>query len=355
MNADLGGLPSFLWLLASSLTIAGLAIYATAAGGASGRKNFHALIVLAWVLIPALPLAFVFAAFPGSTTEGELWKFKVGGAFASYVLLWFGGVQLTGRGVRTDEERKRVARLEQIAEYVTVIKPVVEDGVRSRPLIDKDVFAYSVVGRPQRIAIITGDLANIREAQIWVNSENTNMQMARFGDRAISSTIRYLGAKKSPDTGLVVEDTIAKSLAETVGQFGQVAPGFVVVTGAGELERTNGVRLLFHVASVAGEPASGYRPVGRIQDCVTQCLRQADDPALGREKVSILFPLMGTGTGGGHLEETVERLLKAAITYLQQPGLASRLDVVYFLAANELDLAVCRKVLAGTPKVALVG
>jgi O-acetyl-ADP-ribose deacetylase (regulator of RNase III) len=150
---------------------------------------------------------------------------------------------------------------------------------------------------------------------------------------------------------MVKDDTISKALALQLGDFVQVAPAFVIATTPGDLALTNQVKHVFHVASVAGEPATGYRPIGRIQDCITQCLRKADTLTPAPE--SILFPLMGTGTGQGNLEETVERLLKAAMTYLVQHNDTTSIRIVYFVAFNELDLAICQKVLTNTSKVTL--
>lgn len=359
-SADTSGFQLPWWALwvAFAATLAGLLIYFYGSSTREGRKSFFALTVLAWLFIPIFPLVFILQSFPDSTTEGDFLKFKVGGAFASYVLLWFGGIKLTTRGVETDAERKRIAKLEEISEYVAVLKPILEEGKTPRPLLDTDTFRYRVTGTSRYISVITGDLASVRCAEIWVNSENTNMQMARFGERSFSSAIRYMGALKDPITGMVKDDTISKALATKLGEVGQVAPAFVVETAAGELAGSNGVKHILHVAAVTGEPASGYRPIGRIQDCITNCLRRAD--TLPTAPKSILFPLMGTGTGQGNLEETVERLFKAAITYLLQHDVASdtrkatTLEEVYFVAFNERDLAITQKVLANTDKVSRV-
>lgn len=355
MNTTADSLPVYLWIGGLAVTMVGLGLYLFAAGNRSRPKSFYSWMVLAWLFIPVFPLVFVLGAFPGSTAEGSLLEFKIGGAFASYVLLWFGGITFTARGIDTDAERQRVAKLEEIAAYVAVIKPIVETGVPSKPLLETDVFDYEVRGTTRRLSIVTGDLAHVRGIDVWVNSENTNMQMARFGERSVSSMIRYLGAAKSPGTGLVEADTVALLLAEQLGSAGQVAPAFVVATGAGELARTHAVKRLFHVAAVTGEPGSGYRPIGRVQDCVTNCLLKADEaaPAAGGLK-SILFPLLGTGTGGGPLEENVERLLKAAMTYFLQHDKTTQIDRACFLVRTDLDLAVCRKVLTDCDKVALV-
>jgi O-acetyl-ADP-ribose deacetylase (regulator of RNase III) len=355
MSTTADSLPLYLWIGGLAVTMLGLGLYVFAANSRTRSRSFYSWMVLAWLFIPVFPLVFVLGAFPGSTAEGSLLEFKIGGAFASYVLLWFGGITFTARGIDTDAERQRVAKLEEVAAYVAVIKPIVEQGEPSKPLLETDTFDYLVRGTSRRVSIVTGDLAHVRGIDVWVNSENTNMQMARFGDRSVSSMIRYLGATKSAHTGLVEEDTIARLLAEQLGTAGQVAPAFVVATDSGELARTHGVRRLFHVAAVTGERGSGYRPIGRIQDCVTNCLLAADAaaPPDGALK-AILFPLMGTGTGQGHLEENVELLLKTAITYFLQHDATTTLERACFLVRTDLDLAVCRKVLAGCDKVALV-
>ena len=90
----------------------------------------------------------------------------------------------------------------------------------------KDIYLYQVKGRPgKEVGVITGDIENIKEADVWVNSENTNMQMARHYERSISATIRYMGAKKD-DFGRVVEDTIANELHKAV-DAGDVPAGIV--------------------------------------------------------------------------------------------------------------------------------
>jgi exonuclease III len=92
----------------------------------------------------------------------------------------------------------------------------------------------------KHIGILTGDLQFVQEKiDIWVNSENTNMQMARFYDRSGSAVIRYFGAKRD-DRGRVVEDTIAIELAKVMGGDASVDPGTIIVTTAGELVGTRG-------------------------------------------------------------------------------------------------------------------
>lgn len=341
-----------LLLIGFASTVAGLLIYLYTS--IRNPKSFFAYIVVSWLFIPIFPLVFILGFLPDSETTGTLFKFKVSGAFASYVLLWYGGIRLTNKGVKLDEMKSEIRTLEEKCKYVEVINNATR-GQEPKPLLDTSVFTYEVKNGGKKIALITGDIANVKDVDVWVNSENTNMQMARFGDKSISAIIRYLGAEKEARTGLVTADMVAKALNEELGDVTLVAPATVLATDSGELRRTHGVRKIFHVASVAGEPASGYKPIERLQDCISNSLKKADDrEAFPDEDFrSILFCLMGTGTGGGELDEAVEKLIKAAITYLELNRRTTRIDTVYFLAYTDRDLAACRKVLLESEKVSL--
>src|SRR5262249_9185417 len=89
--------------------------------------------------------------------------------------------------------------------------------------------------RPQcRIGIFPGSIRRVRSAYIWVNSENTDMQMSRYTELSISAIVRYWGSKRD-ETGRVQHDLIAEELAVAVGANRPVAPGTAVVTSAGAL------------------------------------------------------------------------------------------------------------------------
>jgi O-acetyl-ADP-ribose deacetylase (regulator of RNase III) len=196
----------------------------------------------------------------------------------------------------------------------------------------------------KKIVLITGDIQRIKVADIWVNSENTNMQMSRFHEDTISGIIRYLGARKD-NVGNVVEDTIADELTQVMGRNVSVNPATVLVTGAGDLEKTHNVKRIFHVASAQGEIGYGYRPIHNIDACVRNALAKADCEefeSLGFK--SILFPLMGTGAARGKLKETAEKLLQAAISYLETTG-NSTVERVYFLTWTDIQLENCRAIL----------
>jgi O-acetyl-ADP-ribose deacetylase (regulator of RNase III) len=56
---------------------------------------------------------------------------------------------------------------------------------------------------------------------------------------------------------------------------------------------------------------------------------------------SILFPLMGTGQGGGNLQEIADSLIKTAISYLEdRPD--SLIKAACFLCWSKKELEACQ-------------
>ncbi|WP_232072009.1 macro domain-containing protein [Phytohabitans flavus] len=215
-------------------------------------------------------------------------------------------------------------------------------------------FVYRLVGERYRadtfVGFITGDIRRVQIADVWVNSENTDMRMSRFEEYAISAIIRFDGAKHD-SAGRVVEDTIAEELSRKVAGRVPVAAGSVVTTGSGELAGRNRVRHIIHVAAVRGEPGEGYRQVADIGRCVSNVLVEAERLAAVDSVRSVLIPLLGTGVAGGELESTVRTMVGSIIdhfTYYHEGNLRE----VYLLASTEPEREVCRAILTAGPFVA---
>ncbi|MCI0625577.1 MAG: macro domain-containing protein [Acidobacteria bacterium] len=220
-----------------------------------------------------------------------------------------------------------------------------------KPLSKVELFKFPLAQNPGKsIALITGDREYIIVADVWVNSENTDMQMDRFYEKSTSATIRYLGAQKHPISGRVQEDTIGDELARQMGEEKQVDPATVIPTKAGALQKNN-VKWIFHAASVEGEPREGYHPVKRIERCVTNALRRADSKEfLDDQLKSILFPIFGTGPGGGDFREHAELCINAAVDYLESnPG--SSIETAYFYAWSDVALQICRGIVERHPRL----
>ena len=213
---------------------------------------------------------------------------------------------------------------------------------------------YEVISAPgKRICIVTGDLRDIRMCDVWVNSENTNMQMSRYYDRSCSGLIRYLGASKSV-TGAIIEDTIANALRDTLAGADRVEKATAIPTEPGQLASTNNVKLLVHVASVEGEIGLGYSPISGLERCVRHALRLADSPQYAdRQLKSILFPIMGTGTGKGGLHEMAGPQIASAVEYLEANP-ESGISRVYFSAYDEGILKGLQAVMGAMPSLRAV-
>jgi hypothetical protein len=64
---------------------------------------------------------------------------------------------------------------------------------------------------------------------------------------------------------------------------------------------------------------------------------------------SIIFPILGTGTGGATPEVVVPKLIAAAVDYLVRPQVP--VVVVYFQARNLRILEACRRALDNDRRV----
>lgn len=219
---------------------------------------------------------------------------------------------------------------------------------RPTPLRVTERLEYSAPGLGERrLGIITGDIIRVEGIDIWVNPENTKMEMARLHDDSVSACIRYFGAKRN-SSGQVVRDTIATELRNHIGVNMSVEPGTVIITGPGELKRTNRVKAILHVAGQHGEPGKGYMPIRNYAMCIVQSLKSAD--ALNSDSLSrwrhgaplrtIIFPLFGTRSSDRDPHDVTENLVFAAKAYLEaRPD--SLLERVYFLAYTDKDRDLC--------------
>lgn len=239
----------------------------------------------------------------------------------------------------------------------SIIYDVLDDLIvqkRARVIETREEKLYPILSAPgKQIGYITGNMRNVNNVDIWVNSENTNMQMARHYEFSISATIRYEGAIKDGN-GYVVDDLIAKDLRK-VTRGRDCQPGTIVVTTAGELEKSNRVKRIFHAAAVAAEPGGGYQPIKNVAQCVRNALKKADSEELAPlEMHSILFPLMGTGTMRLKAQEMANKLIDEALEYVKQnPN--SRIDKIYFLAYTEQDREICQDKFFHDPRIATAG
>ena len=223
---------------------------------------------------------------------------------------------------------------------------------RTNTVAGGEPLMYRVTREPATdclIGVMRGSIRWVRNVDIWVNSENTDMQMARHNEFSVSAIIRYWGALRDL-SGRVITDVVADELAAQLDDSRPLAPGTAIVTEAGALRDSNNVRRVIHVAAVHGEPGAGFRQVQNIDTCVTNALVQAEalageDPAVR----TVLFPLLGTGTATGEgPEATARTMLLAALAFLADRP-RTRLRTLYFLAYTVAELSVLRQVARSLP------
>lgn len=260
---------------------------------------------------------------------------------------------------------------EAIKEYITagladkewqdsLVFQALEDlrvSVRPRRAIEAtERHEWTVEGAGERrVGVITGDIAAIKGIDIWANSENTDMQMARFHEMSLSGVIRFLAASKSA-SGAVTEDLLPARLAAALRDEGRtnVEPGQVIPTSTKEnLYPSHGVRWVFHAATVVGQRGRGYHPIPDLAACVRNSLdrmdasefQSADAAEYGSVgSTSILMPLFGVGAAQADLATTAKDLIDTAVTYLKRtPDTA--IEKVYFLVFTQDELTACADIL----------
>jgi hypothetical protein len=215
-----------------------------------------------------------------------------------------------------------------------------------KPLQETYFFESSLKGKDDiAVGLITGDIQHVTDVDVWVNSENTNMQMARPFENSISGVIRYLGAEKDKRNGQITDDSIVTALREKMNGRKSVDPATVLVTTSGAMQKSHGVRRIFHIAANYGQVGQGYIPIDNVATCIVNALKETGDAEKGKLK-SILFPLMAVRSRHeGVLEDRVKPLLNAAIEYLTR-DLECIFQKVYFLTYTDKEFEVCRDILA---------
>ena len=314
----------------------------------SSRKGYersHTTLVTSWPFLATSIAMFMFLLFPGSTSSGTFFGISLTGAVALFILIWYFGAKLSREALNLDDSTQKLKEEKQkLEDDLRELRNQKTQAPKAIELHYGIPYVFQLKGKQgKKIALITGRIEGVKIADVWVSSENTDMQMARFYDRSISGVVRYCGAKKAP-SGHVIDDIIAKELKSLVGSNLPVAPGTVYVTGSGELQNDNRVKKIFHVASVHGEVGIGYIPVENIQFCVTKALREADSEkwkSVGLK--TILFPLLGTGTARGKVDDLAKKLIQAAASYFETTE-NSAIEYIYFLARTDVERDICHTV-----------
>jgi len=283
----------------------------------------------------------IFSLFPRSQANGSVFGISLGGAGALVVVIVLLAVNTQKRLAKLDDAEVAMKKQDDRIVVLTDELEAFRQRHSPRSLESRLVYYYDVVDAgTERVGIVTGDLRNVDFVDIWVNSENVDMQMSRFHERSVSGLVRYEGADRD-NTGRVLNDRVADELARAVLDQTPVTAGTAIATSAGRLTETNRVRHVIHSAAVLGEPGTGYRPVRGLDRCVREALRLAEQLGDDQKPRSIIFPLLGTGAGGAEPLATARTLIGAAVDYLRATP-NSKITTVFFLAYTDWELSACR-------------
>ena len=196
---------------------------------------------------------------------------------------------------------------------------------RPRPLppgVDK---RYRIPGEKERhLVVLTGSIdgviEEVKDIHVVVSSENTDLQMARFYDPSISGMLRFLDSELGPD-GHVLFDHLNNRLQEAISAFAlklPVRPGTVVAVETTELRKW-GIKYVFHLAVVQGEPGEGYRSaIENLDRPVANVFSHFNELSDEHGIETILFPVLGAGTAKRNPQEAVIALLNPIIHQMAQ-------------------------------------
>ncbi len=212
--------------------------------------------------------------------------------------------------------------------------------------------------RPPRFNVAVGDLRLVKNIDVWINPENTHMEMARVFDTSISGTIRHMSSQWSHG-GKRSDDYIRRKLAEAMtGE--DVPPGAALMTSCkGQLRSEHFVKKVVHVAAVkvnGDDPGCGYVPVNDVGVCLTQALYKIQDYNLswmgrGHNRLaSVITPLLGVGSNPEVAQKNVYSLLLHAVQFFDSNP-DCLIDRFVLLAYSVEDRRLIKKALKRIPQL----
>jgi nudix-type nucleoside diphosphatase (YffH/AdpP family) len=225
-----------------------------------------------------------------------------------------------------------------------------KDNMERIETLDPDIVQYQVVGRPSLIVgYISGDIKYVKDIDVWVNGEASDMMMDRFVGQSVSARIRSMGANKK--NGSIVDDTIQESLSGVMGERANVGIGTVLVTESGMLRATHGVQRIFHVAIVDTSLSAATVDEKNLRLCVENVFAQLEREnrrvwrrVSNNELSSVLFPMIGAGEGGLQIRSVAKEIIPSAVNYFKSTP-APTIKKIYFMGFRLRERNACAAVL----------
>jgi O-acetyl-ADP-ribose deacetylase (regulator of RNase III) len=219
---------------------------------------------------------------------------------------------------------------------------LITETARPTPLPFRVDKAYALPVDPnRRIQILAGTIERVverlKDIDVLVTSENTDLQLARWYDSSLSGVVRYLDAEKSGD-GRVIRDSLNEALQEEIARLKLQLP---VMTGTVVATRTTGlaskgVQYIFHLAVAQGSIGAGYSvAIDRIDACISEVYRRFNEVEPPGKVRSLLFPLIGAGTARRNPDEAANDLMAAIVSEMSE---TKQCETTYLMAWKESHL-----------------
>jgi O-acetyl-ADP-ribose deacetylase (regulator of RNase III) len=232
------------------------------------------------------------------------------------IFLQFGGTKANDDDAR-NRLRDWVRKLPELTVNARDAERARRDKANAPMASDVDAVYRPPWDPTREVRIQTGALKDIRNIDVIVSSENTDLQPARFYDRSMSGALRYLDAEKNKMSLRVRRDAYLESLTVAITHQEvelPVLPGSVLPVPTTGL-REQGVKYVFHAAVVEGKVGQGYlASETAIGDAIRNCFARFAELSAQDQVQSILFPMFGVGSGrlgeDGAAEEIVSAIDK---------------------------------------------
>jgi len=273
-------------------------------------------------------------------------------------------------------KENRIDRLEKLETQIKSEERVVAtpDPHRySYEIMARDQTPYTVGATACKLHVAAGNFTDLKhDIDVYVNSENDYMQMARFFEpRRVSAILRKLGTHI--EFRRLKEDTVQNELSLKVDHMGgrPLPSGTVVSTIAGhpnsKLIQRHKARYIFHVVSTKARETGGIQAItssDRISEFVINCLEEVqivndsegvvmpgnspyyESIDAQREHYdainSILFPLFGTGHGGLKSDQVIEPMIDGLQAYFHHNHTYNTVTDIYLSVYFEEDVQMIK-------------
>ena len=195
------------------------------------------------------------------------------------------------------------------------------------------------------IVLATGDMTELGQVDVIVNSENDYMQMARFFEsHTLSSTLRRAGAYDKHWRFL--DDTIQKELDQQVKlQYGvpPIPLAQVLVTRAGHPDSQlvrQGIRYIFHASTNRVNTAQHPFTIDPIRnDTIRICVKNCLNKIIEADKTiqTIAFPILGTGANGLTISEVVGYMMRGMLQFIRADD-QTNLNTIFLCVYSQSDI-----------------